>query len=81
MFDQYKPIEKWETRELAHYVGFINSSILVQMVPIEQLEKLEMAQIWSMGLDAIELYREAMKEIEKRKEDYEKSVETLNNLI
>jgi hypothetical protein len=51
------------------------------MVPIEQLEKLEMAQIWSMGLDAIELYREAMKEIEKRKEDYEKSVETLNNLI
>ena len=81
MFDQYKPIEKWETKELAYYVGFINSSILVQMVPIEQLEKLEMAQVWSMGLDAIELYQEAMKEIKKRKEDYEKSVEALNNLI
>lgn len=81
MFDQYKPIEKWETKELAYYVGFINSSILVQMVPIEQLEKLEMAQVWSIGLDAIELYQEAMKEIKKRKEDYEKSVEALNNLI
>ena len=81
MFDQYKPIEKWETKELAHYVGFINSSILVQMVPIEQLEKLEMAQVWSMGLDAIKLYQHAMEEIEKRKENYEKNVEALNNLI
>lgn len=81
MFDQYSPVEKWETKDLANYITFVNSCILVQMMPREKMAKLTIEEAWTLAFNAIDLYGEVMREIERRKEDYDKNIEALNNLI
>lgn len=81
MFNPYKPVEQWETQELATYLNFINASIISHLLPPERLNSISVVEAWEHAINAVELYNSAMEEITKRKSEYDDNVKKLDNLL